>query len=72
MLARPHDGVDMDILVMYNIVLNMRCRSHHDDMSAAVQQAAAQLPEAGALLAAADAMQQRVAELLKQVQPGAP
>ena len=43
------------------------CRAHHDVLTVAVQQAAAQSSEAGCLLVAADALQQRVAELIEQV-----
>lgn len=45
----------------------MVCRAHHDELTVAVQHAAAQSPEAGCLLVAADALQQHVAELIEQV-----
>ena len=45
----------------------MICRAHHDELTVAVQHAAAQSPEAGCLLVAADALQQRVAELIERV-----
>ena len=45
----------------------MVCRAHHDELTVAVQHAAAQSPEAGCLLVAADALLQRVAELIEQV-----
>ncbi len=42
-------------------------RAHHDELTAVVQPVSDYVPEGGCLITAADALQQRVSELLEQV-----